>query len=302
MKFNFQHVIKKMARIYVNTPFYPHWHEFRQSERLTHSISKELASDLGDKASLSLLEIGCSSQTNRTRLSKYLPISYYCGLEYPTWWISNTSATNFWATQSSQKDSSENKSKVLHFGGGVRNIIFGNPTLKVDVWGNGLELPFSDGCFDIVAHFEVMEHVSSPEVLFQEIARCLKQDGYLLFSVPFIYQNHSGIDISRLTQQGVEALAQKQGLEKVNYLSTGFGTALSQLSNSFIIKQVVKFHDDSCSTARKIITAVLATMFLFPVINVMGLIIDKIWFDSAYANRHFFLYKKNPLFKGKQNR
>jgi len=283
-----QNLIGQLARIYVNTPFYPHWLEHRESLRLRGKIFKDLASRLNSDSSLSLLEIGCGSQYNK--ISQFLPISYYCGLEYPQWWalLPSTTTKKWWANNCSSEKNPESSflQRVL------KEIIFATADVKTDVWGDGIQLPFRDNCFDIVAHFEVMEHVSSPELLFQEITRCLKPEGYVLFSVPFLYQNHSAIDISRLTKQGIEALCQKHELKQITYLCTGGGTAISQLANSFIIKNVVKIYADSSSLFRKVIIAGLATVLLFPVINVICFITDKIWLDDAYANRHYFLLKK----------
>ncbi len=54
------------------------------------------------------------------------------------------------------------------------------------VIGDVAELPFSDGCFDLVVSFETIEHVNC-EVqtkFLKEIKRVLKQDGALIMSTP----------------------------------------------------------------------------------------------------------------------
>jgi len=282
-----QKLIERIARIYINTPFYPHWLEFRESRKLHGVMLNNLASRLDDKASVSILEIGCASQKNKAIFSKFLPVSYYCGLDYPQWWISQN-------TEIGGTKHNENQQDIKYI---LKDIIFGNQNIKADVWGDGLQLPFRDSFFDIVTHFEVMEHVSSTEILFQEISRCLNDDGYLIFSLPFVYQNHSSFDISRLTKQGIEALCQRHKLKILTDSSTGFGTTISQLTNSFIIKNIVGFHNDSSSLIRKVTTALFATVFLFPIINIVTLIIDKVWFDSAYANHHYFLCQKQTTSK-----
>lgn len=45
-------------------------------------------------------------------------------------------------------------------------------------------LPFGDGSFDLVAAFDVIEHVEDDALTFAELARVLKPDGRLVFSVP----------------------------------------------------------------------------------------------------------------------
>ena len=45
-------------------------------------------------------------------------------------------------------------------------------------------LPFADASFDLVAAFDVIEHVEDDRQVFSELTRVLKPDGLLLFSVP----------------------------------------------------------------------------------------------------------------------
>ncbi|MDM8562219.1 hypothetical protein QUF54_02580 [Candidatus Marithioploca araucensis] len=85
MNFYLQKLIEQIARIYVNTPFYPHWLEFTERRSRHDVMLKNLASHLDDKASVSLLEIGCASQEEKASFSKFLPVSSYCGLDYPKW-------------------------------------------------------------------------------------------------------------------------------------------------------------------------------------------------------------------------
>jgi SAM-dependent methyltransferase len=289
MKLILQNLAKQIAHIYVNTPFYPYWLKQKEEKKRYDIILKDLASHLEGKTSLSLLEIGCGHQRNKPIFLEQLPILHYYGLEYPQWLMLDRNVTNtefYDANDTHQKDSILQKAKEAIFGNLNINAI------KADIWGDGLKLPFRDDSFDIIAHSQVLEHVSSPELLFQEISRCLKKEGYLLFDAPFLCQIHTAFDISRLTEQGTDALCQKFGLERITYSSTNFGATLSQLTNSFIIKNVVRFYDDSSSLIRKIITAILASIFLFPIVNVVGFFVDKIWPDNNFANNYFFIYKK----------
>jgi SAM-dependent methyltransferase len=45
-------------------------------------------------------------------------------------------------------------------------------------------LPFDDRTFDLVCAFDVIEHVADDALVFQEVARVLKEDGVFLVSVP----------------------------------------------------------------------------------------------------------------------
>lgn len=52
------------------------------------------------------------------------------------------------------------------------------------VCGSALALPFADGCFDVVAAFDVLEHCEPEAVALAELARVLAPGGRLLLSVP----------------------------------------------------------------------------------------------------------------------
>jgi SAM-dependent methyltransferase len=51
-------------------------------------------------------------------------------------------------------------------------------------WGDIAALPFSDATFDLIAAFDVIEHVSDDRRVFAELTRVLKTGGTLIFSVP----------------------------------------------------------------------------------------------------------------------
>lgn len=49
------------------------------------------------------------------------------------------------------------------------------------------QLPFSDGCFDLVIHSDTLEHIEDPVVALQECRRVLARNGHLCFTVPIVY-------------------------------------------------------------------------------------------------------------------
>lgn len=53
-----------------------------------------------------------------------------------------------------------------------------------DVCADAVALPFRAGSFDVVAAFDVIEHVERPGDALREIRRVLRPDGVLLLSVP----------------------------------------------------------------------------------------------------------------------
>ncbi len=60
--------------------------------------------------------------------------------------------------------------------------------------GDITALPFSDGRFDLVAAFDVIEHVDDDRRVFGELARVLKPSGMLLCSIPLHAEHWTSFD------------------------------------------------------------------------------------------------------------
>lgn len=67
-----------------------------------------------------------------------------------------------------------------------RNIAANNALAELKIY-NGTELPYSDNSFDYLTCFSVLEHVSFPEKLLNEMLRVLKPGGRILLSLPNKY-------------------------------------------------------------------------------------------------------------------
>ena len=73
----------------------------------------------------------------------------------------------------------------------------------VDLFCDGHDLPFADGCMDAVITTAVLEHVLYPERVAAEIHRVLKTGGLLYSEMPFMRQVHEGAyDFTRYTLSG----------------------------------------------------------------------------------------------------
>lgn len=92
-----------------------------------------------------------------------------------------------------------------------------NPeTVKADVYGDALNLPFRDGSFDTVVSFQVMEHVKEPWRMVKEISRTLSSGGYAIISAPHIWGLHEvPNDYFRFTEYGFRYLLESSNLEVV---------------------------------------------------------------------------------------
>jgi SAM-dependent methyltransferase len=93
---------------------------------------------------------------------------------------------------------------------------------QVDVFGDGLRLPFRDDSFDTVVCFEVLEHVKDGAQLTSELARVVRPGGTVILTVPFLWGEHcQPHDYARYTVFGVRELFSRAGLAIRNQQRVG---------------------------------------------------------------------------------
>lgn len=74
---------------------------------------------------------------------------------------------------------------------------------RVTMICDGHDLPFVDGCFDVVIAQAVLEHVVDPFRCANEFYRVLRDDGLIYAETPFMQQVHGGkYDFMRFTYRG----------------------------------------------------------------------------------------------------
>lgn len=93
---------------------------------------------------------------------------------------------------------------------------------SANAYGSALALPFASESFDTVLCTEVLEHVTAPHVLFQEVRRVLKPNGHLVLTVPQVNPLHEEPhDYFRVTCYALSMLADQNQLEVVAMKRTG---------------------------------------------------------------------------------
>lgn len=81
----------------------------------------------------------------------------------------------------------------------------------VDLIGDAHLLPVKDSSFDIVLSMQVLEHLHSPWIAVDEIARILRPGGWFVGSVAFLKPYHNSY--FHMTHKGVQHLLDDAGLE-----------------------------------------------------------------------------------------
>lgn len=158
-------------------------------------------------------------------------------------------------------------------------------TKKADAFYDGTTFPFADGEFDSVVTNQVFEHVFTPELFLQETKRVLKNNGTLLMTVPFVWDEHEQpYDFARYSSFGLKALLERNGFEIVEHRkSVNDIRIVFQLLNAYLYKKMM--------TSSKIVNLLL-TIFIMGPVNITGEIVgfllpknDDLYLDNVVLAR-----------------
>lgn len=95
-------------------------------------------------------------------------------------------------------------------------------SLKPDVVGSILNIPFKDESFDSVMCTAVLEHISEPENGVKEMARVLRKGGMAYISVPMTwYMHYEPNDYFRYTRYGMAHILEKNGFDILETVKSG---------------------------------------------------------------------------------
>jgi SAM-dependent methyltransferase len=108
----------------------------------------------------------------------------------------------------------------------------------VDVYSIAYSLPFKNRSIDTVFTTAVLEHLEEPSDAVKEFARVLKQDGYVIATVPLFWHVHEEPrDFYRYTSFGLRHLFTKAGFEiKVIKPMSGFWVTFGQHLSYIILR------------------------------------------------------------------
>jgi SAM-dependent methyltransferase len=134
---------------------------------------------------------------------------------------------------------------------------------KADYYYDGHFFPFPDNTFDSILVNQVFEHVFNPTEFLSEISRVLKDQGILLMTVPFVWDEHEQpFDYARYSSFGLIHLLQLHGFEITEHRkSIDDIRVVFQLISGYIYKKL--------STQSQLINLIL-TFFLIAPINIAG--------------------------------
>jgi len=140
---------------------------------------------------------------------------------------------------------------------------------QADLHYNGKIFPFDSGEFDAVLTSQVLEHVFNPNEFLSEVNRVLRDDGVLLLTVPFVWDEHEQpFDYARYSSFGLRHLLDCHGFEVLEHRkSINDLSVICQLINAYIYKKTVT---DSISLN------LFFTIVLMAPFNFCGLVLGKV--------------------------
>lgn len=216
-----------------------------------------------------VLEVGAGDGSRKVAIMKDFPaIKKYVATDYSSW-----------------DDEFEHNDGAARYGKAGEIFMGRQKRAKLDKVCSATKLPYKKDTFDSHLSFEVLEHIDDPKAYFSEAARVVKKRGKLIFSVPFLYREHT-MDRQRYTSDFFRLIAKDNNLKAVLiYTNTGLGTTVAVMANQWIIRRIL----EGPILVRPILF--LFSPILFLINNIAGWIID-LKPDGRFATRYHVVLKK----------
>lgn len=135
---------------------------------------------------------------------------------------------------------------------------------QADYYYDGEKFPFRNAEFDSIVTNQVLEHVFNPNEFLSEINRVLENDGKLLLTVPFVWDEHEHpFDYARYSSFGLKSLMEKHGFEIIkHHKSVDDFRVVAQIINAYIYK----------ITHKNWLIKNISTVFIMSLINILGIL------------------------------
>lgn len=134
---------------------------------------------------------------------------------------------------------------------------------EVDIFYDGITLPFENESFDSVFCGEVFEHVFDIEGTIKELKRVLKKGGKGLITIPFAWPEHEvPFDFARYSSFGIASIFERNGFRIISLEKSGhFFECLVQLTAFYVY---TLFHTKSA-----LLNTICTFLFISP-LNIIG--------------------------------
>lgn len=159
---------------------------------------------------------------------------------------------------------------------------------NIDIFYDGKNLPFDDLSLDVVFSSQVFEHIEDLEIILAEVFRTLKNNGKIIASIPFVWNEHEmPYDFRRFTSVGVLNLLEKHGFSNIKIKKdTNFIESLFQITIIYVWEDLLR----GLGKARFIFLPLIVTP-----LTVLGLVLSKILPNSNSLFLNTLVYAEKNL-------
>jgi len=155
----------------------------------------------------------------------------------------------------------------------------------VDVYYDGITIPFANETFDSLFSSEVFEHVFTLPAILPEINRVMKKGGKMLITCPFAWEEHEiPVDYARYTRFALRDMLEKNGFRVITTDKNGhFIAALHQL---FVVYIAGSWIDKVWGLSKINLFKKAVRQLLIPFLNGLFLLFEPLWpkSDKMYLN------------------
>jgi SAM-dependent methyltransferase len=132
-----------------------------------------------------------------------------------------------------------------------------------DYYYDGERFPFDPQSFDSVVSNQVFEHVRDPDQFLREISRVLRDDGLVLITAPFVWDEHEQPhDYTRYSSFGMTSILDRHGFEVIELRKSMDDIRIVfQLLGAYIYKKTL--------TQSRLMNLLLTVLLIAPV-NIIG--------------------------------
>jgi SAM-dependent methyltransferase len=161
---------------------------------------------------------------------------------------------------------------------------------QIDVYYDGLNIPFPDNSFDSILCSEVFEHLFNLEHTLKELNRVLKPGGYILITCPFVWNEHEKpYDYARYTLFSLTDLLERNNFKIIKKEKIGnFIITINQMIILYFNVIFIYKH------SKLLPIRLFYKFFLVLIPNLIGIFLNTIFpkNDSLYLNNLFVVQKK----------
>ena len=159
---------------------------------------------------------------------------------------------------------------------------------QIDVFYDGVTIPFEDNHFDSVFSSEVFEHIFNLNDIIDELLRVMKPEAKLLLTLPFVWDEHEiPYDFARYTSFGISYILEGKGFKVIKLeKSTSYVETVFQMWSAYVAQHILP--------SNPYLRLILIPLLISPII-IFGIIFSKILprSESFYCNNIVVAEKKN---------